>query len=289
MSDVLYDVPGPKAVLRNRILTAVLTLALAGAGYLVWKRLSDRGQWAGELWEPFTHADVWTNLILPGLVNTLKAAAVASVLALVFGAVFGVARLSEHRWIRIPAAVVVELFRAVPLLILIVFLKFGVNGLNIGLRVESFTAVVVGLMLYNGSVLAEIFRAGVSAVPRGQSEAAYGIGLRKTGVMVHVMLPQAVTAMMPAIVAQLVVLLKDTALGFIVAYEDLLYRGVNVFAVNPPVKYIQAMIVIAIIYITINMAIGFLANRLEARSRRSRKSAAAPVTSAPAAPGMSAS
>jgi len=286
MSDVLYDAPGPRAILRNRILTAALAVLLAYGLYLLWNRFSERGQWAGELWEPFTRWKVWSELILPGLFNTLKAALVASVLALLFGAVFGIARLSEHAWIRVPAGAVVEFFRAVPLLILIVFLRFGVSGMGLGIRVDAFTAVVVGLMLYNGSVFAEIIRAGINSLPRGQSEAAYGVGLRKSGVMTHVLLPQAVTAMMPAIVAQLVVLLKDTALGFIVSYEDLLYRGVYVFAVNPPVKYIQAMIVIAVIYVIINMSVSALATWLERRSRRSRRSTAVtakadPVTGVP--------
>ncbi len=280
-SSVLYDTPGPRAVRRNRILTLVLALLLACGAYLLWRRFSERGQWASELWEPFLHWDVWSELILPGLVNTLKAAFTAAVLALVFGAVFGIARLSDHAWVRIPAGVVVEFFRAVPLLILIVFLKFGVSGLGLGIRVDAFTAVVVGLMLYNGSVLAEIVRAGIQALPRGQGEAAFALGLRKGGVMVHVLLPQAVTAMMPAIVAQLVVLLKDTALGFIVSYEDLLYRGVYVFAVNPPVKYIQAMIVIAVIYVAINMSVSALATWLERRTHRARRSAAAPAKADP--------
>jgi glutamate transport system permease protein len=286
---ILYDVPGPRARRRNQALTVVFGLLLAFGAYLLWRQLSDRGQWASELWEPFLHGDAWTNLILPGLVNTLKAAAVASVLALVFGALFGIARLSEHRWLRIVSGTVVEFFRAIPLLILIVFLKFGINGLGLAIRVEPFDAVVIGLMLYNGSVLAEVVRAGIQSVPRGQSEAAYGIGLRKSGVMAYVLLPQAVTAMMPAIVAQLVVLLKDTALGFIVTYEDLLYRGVYVFAVNDPVKYLQAMIVIGAIYVAINLSVSALANALERRSRRSPKTSAPTLGVGPGtqpAPGM---
>jgi len=286
---VLYDVPGPRARRRNLALTVLFGLILAVGAYLLWRQLSNRGQWDSELWKPFLEGDAWTNLILPGLVNTLSAAAVASVLALLFGALFGIARLSEHRWIRIASGTIVELFRAIPLLILIVFLKFGVNSLGLGIRVEAFHAVVIGLMLYNGSVLAEVVRAGIQSIPRGQSEAAYSIGLRKSGVMGYVLLPQAITAMMPAIVAQLVVLLKDTALGFIVTYEDLLYRGVVVFAANNPPKYLQAMIVIGAIYVAINLAVGALANALERRSRRSRKTSAPTLgvgTGTQPAPGM---
>lgn len=217
---VLYDVPGPRARLRNNALTLAFGVVLLLVAYFVWTKFDEKGQWDGKLWQPFLRADTWTELILPGLLNTLAAAAVAAVLALLFGAVFGIARLSDHRWVRIPAAVVVEAFRAVPVLMLIFFAQYG--GSLAGLVVTEFAAVVFGLTVYNGSVLAEIVRAGILAVPRGQAEAGSAIGLRKNQVMRLILLPQAVTAMMPAIVSQLVVLLKDTALGFVVAYADLL-------------------------------------------------------------------
>jgi glutamate transport system permease protein len=134
-------------------------------------------------------------------------------------------------------------------------------------------AVIGGLMLYNGSVLAEVVRAGVLAVPRGQSEAAYALGLRKGGVMRLILLPQAVTAMLPAIVSQLVVLLKDSALGYIVSNEDLLNAGFR-FMKNDYGNTIQAAVVVALIYIALNMTLGRLATWLEGRSRRSRKSSA---------------
>ena len=139
-----------------------------------------------------------------------------------------------------------------------------------GLTVTPFTAVVIGLVLYNGSVLAEIVRAGILSIPRGQAEAALAVGLRRGQVMRMILLPQAVTVMMPAIVAQLVVLLKDTALGFIVSFEDLLNAGARVLPSNFN-NIIPAVIVIAIIYIIINMAVGAIATWLERRSRRSRK------------------
>ncbi|REE99258.1 amino acid ABC transporter permease [Thermomonospora umbrina] len=301
-ANVLFDAPGPRARLRNNIITGVSALLLLGVAWVVYDRLNDRGQWAGKLWDPFTEWQVWDNLILPGLKNTLAAAAVASVLALLFGVVFGLARLSDHWWIRLPAGAVVEFFRAIPLLILIflaffvppaispviadgplgnlqrtlvenVFFVFGVE-INAGnVTVPAFAALVFGLVMYNGSVLAEVVRAGVLAVPRGQSEAAYAIGLRKNAVMRLVLLPQAITAMMPAVVSQMVVLLKDTALGFVIAYEDLLSSGFRIVPANYA-NLIPAAIVISIIYIGINMALSHLANRLERRSRRSRKTSA---------------
>jgi glutamate transport system permease protein len=148
--------------------------------------------------------------------------------------------------------------------------------------VSAFAAVVFGLVMYNGSVLAEVVRAGVNAIPKGQSEAAYSIGMRKNAVLRMVLLPQAITAMMPAIVSQLVVLLKDTALGFIIAFPELLQAGFKQVPPNYHNNLLQAGIVVAIIYIAINMALSAVATWLEGRSRRSRKTAAAPVAAADA-------
>ena len=159
------------------------------------------------------------------LLNTLQAFALAAVLSLMFGAVFAAGRLSDHRWVSRPATAIVEFFRAVPLLVLIFIIYFGLSR-GLGITVSAFTALVAGLMLYNGSVLAEIFRAGVNVAAHGvSSEAAYALGMRKTQVMTNVLLPQALRAMLPTIISQLVVVLKDTALGFLILYPELLYQA----------------------------------------------------------------
>jgi glutamate transport system permease protein len=149
--------------------------------------------------------------------------------------------------------------------------------------VSAFLALVIGLTLYNGSVLAEIFRSGINSIPRGQSEAGYSIGLRRSGVMLRILVPQAITAMMPAVISQLVVLLKDTALGYIIAYNDLLNAGLRVVSGNFG-NIIPSAIVIAVIYIIINIILGLIATWLEKRSRRSRRSTARTVL--PPAMGM---
>ncbi|MFI7531834.1 amino acid ABC transporter permease [Streptosporangium sp. NPDC049376] len=274
-ADVLYDAPGPRARTRNTVLTVLVVVAALLAAYLMVAKLGEKNQLDPALWTPFLRGDVWLNLIVPGLLNTLSAALVASLIAVPFGFVLGIGRLSDHAVIRVPAGVVVEFFRAIPLLIMIFAVMYGGSAV-FGLTVTPFAAVVVGLVLYNGSVLAEIVRAGIQAVPRGQSEAAYAVGLRKGQVMRMILLPQAVTAMMPAIVSQLVVLLKDTALGFIVSFEDLLNAGARVLPSNFN-NLIPSVIVIAIVYIIINLAVGAVATWLERRSRRSRRTTAAPV------------
>ncbi|HEX4813242.1 MAG TPA: amino acid ABC transporter permease [Nonomuraea sp.] len=282
-TSVLFDAPGPRARVRNGLLTALSIVVVAGVLYFVWARFDERGQWEGKIWQPFLQWDTWQFYIIPGLIGTLRAAALAAVLALAFGAIFGLARLSDHAWIRVPAGVVVEVFRAIPLLLLIFFIFYLAPTL-LGGGDYSFMAVVFGLTLYNGSVLAEVVRAGVNSVPKGQSEAAYSVGMRKNQVLRLVLLPQAVTAMMPAIVSQLVVLLKDTALGYIIAYVDLLNTGFKILPARFFGSLIPAAIVIGIIYVLLNMALSFLATWLERRSRRSRKTAAGPVVPPGAGP-----
>jgi glutamate transport system permease protein len=269
---VLYDAPGPRAKTRNMIISAVFVVVLLWIAYLVYSGFDAKGQWAGALWKPFAQWDTWSEFLLPGLGNTLKAAALAIVIALPIGALLGIGRLSEHKWISIPAGVVVEFFRAIPVLLLMVFAAELYAGYtDIGVEIRPLFAAVTGLVLYNGSVLAEVFRAGINALPRGQNEAAKALGLRKTQVMTNVLLPQAVTLMLPAIVSQLVVVLKDTALAgqLTVGYTELIRTSGGItgnFA-----NTIPTLIVIATIYIVLNLLLGLLASKLEQRlSRRNR-------------------
>lgn len=270
---VLFDAPGPRTRARNRTLGLVALAVLAALlGFVVY-RFAATGQFSGRKWEIFLYANVQRTL-LRGLLNTLSAAALASVLALAFGAVFAAARLSDRGWVRSVARGVVELFRAIPLVILIFFFYYGTPEL--GLRFSPFWPVVLGLTLYNGSVLAEIFRAGIAAVPRGQAEAGYAVGLRKTQVLRLILFPQALRAMLPTIVSQLVVLLKDTALGFLITYRELLTEArqlTSAAAFEFPT--IPVALVVTAVYVAMCLALSALAGYLERRARRT------PRTSAP--------
>lgn len=265
MTTALYDAPGPRTrrrILIGSIISGLLLIVLALA---VVQRLSDAGQFREIFWEPFTRASV-QRILWRGLLATLRASGVALVLALVLGLVLAVGRLSQRAWVRQASGVVVEFFRALPLVLLIFFAFLGLPRL--GVDISAFGALVIGLTLYNGSVLAEIFRAGINAVPVGQSEAAYSIGLRRGAVLRLILVPQAVRIMLPAIVSQMVVLLKDSALGFIVAYPELLRSGRRIYTNIGNI--IPTALVIAAIYITINLALTSVATYLERRSRRGR-------------------
>jgi glutamate transport system permease protein len=269
MSSVLYDVPGPRAQARNKafgVLAAFGVIALVGfVAYRFWVT----GQFEVTKWEWLLYENLQLRL-LDALVATLRAFVVGAGLALVFGLLFAVARLSEHAWLRSPAFAIVELFRAIPLVILIFFLYYAAP--QAGLQLGVFWSLVVGLTLYNGSVLAEVFRAGVLSVPRGQREAANALGLRRNQVMRAVLLPQAVRAMLPTIVSQLVVLLKDTALGFLITYQELLFEARYLGSLaefERPI--IPTALVIGTVYITLCIALSSLAGYLERRNRRRRR------------------
>jgi glutamate transport system permease protein len=164
--------------------------------------------------------------------------------------------------------------RAVPVLVMMFLLYYGLPV--IGIRMDNYWVVVISLIAYNGSVLAEVIRAGVLSLPKGQSEAGYAIGLGKSGVMRLILLPQAIRAMMPVIIAQLVVTLKDTALGFIITYEELLFFARFIGSRAPlDSPIIPATIIIAAIYIGLCLILSGVAKYTEKRMRRSPKVRAA--------------
>ncbi|WP_354638499.1 amino acid ABC transporter permease [Kitasatospora camelliae] len=279
MKPSLYDAPGPRARRHNLLWSVLFVVALAVLVWWVVASLSDKNQLEWAKWRPFfTDPRVWTTYLLPGLRNTLLAAALAMVIALPLGALFGIARLSDHRWVRGAAGTVVEFFRAIPVLILMLFANAAyAEFTDISTDVRPLYAVVTGLVLYNGSVLAEIVRAGILALPRGQGDAALAIGMRKNQVMRYVLLPQSVTAMMPAIVSQLVVIVKDTALGgALLGFSELL-ASVRPMSANYGANTIASFTVVAVLFILLNLTLTSFAGWLEARLRRAKRFSGAVV------------
>jgi glutamate transport system permease protein len=219
---VLADALGPRARRRALVASVVSGLALAAVVAVAVGRLSGQGQLTAAKWRPFTDRRVLRFLLL-GLVATLKVAAVAMSLSILVGAVMALGRLARNRPVRWLSGAYVEGFRAVPLLLLIFFSARALPRLGFDLSV--FWYLVLGLVAYNSAVLGEIFRAGILSLERGQTEAALALGLGYWQTMLLVVVPQAVRRMVPAIVSQLVTLLKDTSLGFVLPYEEFLRRS----------------------------------------------------------------
>jgi glutamate transport system permease protein len=288
-TSVLYDAPGPRARRRARIGTVIGALFILAVVGVAGLRLADRGQFEMEKWGPFidpsneSFSSVW-ELIARGLGNTLLAASLAIVLSLVVGVLLGVARMMSGRAVRGPVFVFIQLFRGLPVIITIVLVframrETGVDDFFASLPGgEALWYLVIGLTLYNSVIIAEILRAGVSSLPSGQREAGLAIGMTQWGTMRTVELPQAFRVMLPALISQLVVALKDTSLVAFLAFfgfDELLGRGEQIAQVldNP----IQALFVIGAIFILINYALSRLATYVEKRLSRASGSDAGAI------------
>lgn len=277
---VLYDVPGPHAKRRHTIGAIIAGAAALGVIAVVLIRLNQQGQFASDLWAPLINpgnedfAAVWS-LIGHGFVNTMKAAALAITFSLALGTVIGVARLMLGKWTKLPIVGVIELLRGLPVVISIYFASRVLPDMGVDLSGwpggEGLWFVVIGLTAYNSVILAEILRSGVNALPRGQREAAAAIGLSNLQTMRLVLLPQAVRIMLPALISQLVVILKDTSLAAVLGvYPELLNSAKYIYLNldNP----IQALFVVGTIFVVINWSLSKLAGWVEYRMSHSRRS-----------------
>lgn len=263
-ASVLFDAPGPRARARHRLFTAVGIVIALAILYLVVRKFDETGQLEADKWKPFVTKEAWTQYLLPGVWGTLKAAAISIVLAAVFGLVLGAGRLSPNRAIRWVSSVVVEFFRAVPVLIMMYFL-FNLYAKNNVFSVElnPLMAVVTALTLYNGSVLAELVRSGVYGLPTGQREAGLSIGLTPSQTLRSILLPQALRAMLPALIGQCVVIVKDSALGYGITYFELLNWSKTLGSAYA--NTVPAYLVAAVLFIILNYTLTYLARRVEHR------------------------
>lgn len=285
MSSVLYDQPGPRARRRERLASVAGALLLVALLALAFRYADQRGLFGTDRWDVLydppknqSAEAVWTSLVVRGLGATLRAAVVAAPLALLLGLLLAVWRTTRIGWLRVPAVAVIELFRGLPVLLMMLFALLGFGW-------DAFGSVVFGLTVYNMAIIAEILRAGLASLPRGQAEAAYAVGLTRAQTLRLVLLPQAVRTMLPSLIAQLVVLLKDSSLGFIVGYPELL-KAIQNNAQYFGNRYAIALFLVgAGIYLVVNISLTRLAVWLQRRSTRTSGSAGADPTLAATAAG----
>jgi glutamate transport system permease protein len=261
----LYDAAGPRGRRRIAAGSAAGVVVIGALLALAAARLAGKGAFDTELWLVLTRGDV-QRLLGRGLVATLEAAGIAMVLSIGLGALLAVGRLSRRAFIARPAGAWVQLFRGLPLLLLIFFVFLGLPRL--GLDVPTRWALIIGLTLYNSAVIGEIFRAGILSLPRGQAEAASAIGLGRGQTLRLILLPQAVRRMLPALVSQLVTLLKDTSLGFVIGYTELLRNGRSGVEFLGGRYSIPIYTGIAVVYIAVNASLSSAARLLDRSTRR---------------------
>jgi glutamate transport system permease protein len=268
----LYDVPGPRTRRRHLTGSVLSGLVLAVVVYLGLRQFAAHGQLAADRWAPFLEGPIWSYLLV-GLRGTLQAAAVVAVLGGALGVVLALARLSRLRPVRWAATAFIEAARTVPVLLLIYLMLFGLPAYGINLPV--LWKLVIPLTVANSAVFAEIVRAGVLSLPRGQAEAALSLGMRGLQATRYVVLPQALRNVAPSLITQLVSLIKDTSLGYVVAFTELLYRAQVLSAYNR--LLVQTFLVVALVYLVCNGSLSYLASRLRTRARRRTAAPARPA------------
>ncbi|MEV1131061.1 amino acid ABC transporter permease [Agromyces sp. NPDC049794] len=269
MTSVLFDVPGPKAR-RLSIISSIIAglLILAGLAWIALTLAAPResggitlpGYFDPSRWDIFADDEVWSFILTEGVLGTLRAALTASVLAIILGIILSLLRSSEIAWIRVPTAIVLEFVRGMPVLLMMLFILLVLNT-------GAFWAVVAALTLYNGALIGEALRAGLAALPRGQREAGLSLGMRPMQSKMLVEFPQAFRQMLPIIVAQLVVLLKDTSLGFIVGYTELLRVNMNNLGSFYGNRYLFSLFVVTLVlYLIMNLSLSWFARWLSKRT-----------------------
>jgi glutamate transport system permease protein len=264
-ASVLFDAPGPVARRRSLISSIVgAVLILAGLTWVVLTLAAPKGNLPGYFdpsrWEPLTEPLVWERIITVGVWGTLSAALTASVFAIILGVIFSLLRSAQTSWIRIPTAVVLEFIRGMPVLLMMLFILLV-------LSTGTFWAVVAALSLYNGVLIGEALRAGLASLPRGQREAGLSLGMRPMQSKMLVEFPQAFRQMLPIIIAQLVVLLKDTSLGYIVGYVELLRVTMNQLATFYGNYYLFSFFVVALVlYLIMNLTLSWFARWVARRT-----------------------
>src|SRR5919197_532138 len=208
-------------------------------------------------------------LILQGLVGfgpfiggTLRLAIPAILLGFALGIFVGLARLSSTRWVRAPATVYVEFFRGVPLVMVIFWIWFIIPQL-LRLPIPEYGVALTAFVIFEAAYFGEIVRAGVQSVPRGQVEASTAVGLSGVQTMRHVVLPQALRNMVPALMTQVIVLFKDTSLASIIGYVDLTKAAQIVN--NREIRPFELYLFIAIVYFVFTYSMSRIAARFERR------------------------
>ncbi len=249
MRDALYEAPGPRTRRLTVIGTAISIVVLVGLIAFVIRQFYVTGQLDAKYWSFFTQWTTW-RFLLEGFWGTLKVAFVSAIIAMALGLLLMLGRISHSKPLSFLCHVATDLFRSLPSLLLIYFFFLVIPAY--GVRMPSFWMITIPISLAASGVLAEVFRAGVNAVPKGQTEAAMSIGMMHGQIIRKIVLPQALRIVIPSLVSQLVVVVKDTTVAYVVSYPDLM-QNAKVLISNYD-ALVSTYLVVAVIYILINYA-----------------------------------
>jgi len=261
MRDALYEAPGPKTRRRTVIGTVVSIVALVALLILVVRQFYVTGQLDARYWSFLAEWTTW-RFLLEGFWGTIKVALIAGVIAIALGLLLMLGRISSNKVLSFACHAITDVFRSLPSLLLIYFFFLVVP--TYGIRMPAFWMLTIPVALAASGVLAEVFRAGVNAVPKGQVEAAMSIGLTHGKIVRIIVLPQALRIVIPSLVSQLVVVVKDTTVAYVVSYPDLM-QNARVLISNYD-ALVSMYLVVAVIYILVNYAVNQLSIALARRN-----------------------
>lgn len=263
--DMLYEEPGPKAKLRIRVVTGISLAAIAALAVVVIRQFYITGQLDPKYWSFFARATTWT-FLGKGLLGTLEAAIMAGILAFTAGFLLMLGRISRFRILRGICTALIEFTRGVPTLLFIYFFFLVVP--QFGIQMSALWKISIPVAISACGVVAEVLRSGVNAVPKGQTEAALSLGMRDGSVFLKVVFPQAIRYVIPALIAELVIVVKDTTFAYVVNFPDLM-QNAKVLISNYD-ALLSVYLVVAVIYILINYLLNRLSDTVAARQRRKK-------------------
>lgn len=257
LEDILFGAPNPRTrnLIRGMNAVAVGVLLLLAAGIAL--RFHAAGQLDARYWKFFAWPTTWS-FLAKGLLGTLASAAMAAVIALSLGLVLLAGRLARYRFVRWPAVAAIEFLRGTPTLLLI-YVCFLVLP-SVGIKLSTYWMLTLPIGLSTAAVVAEVYRSGVLAVPRGQTDAARSLGMTEMQVFFAIVFPQALRYIVPALVAQLVIVVKDTTFGYVVTYGELM-QNARVLIANYH-SLVPVYLIVAALYCLVNYAISRASRRL---------------------------
>ena len=264
----LFDAPGPRGRRRIRLVSVVVGAALLGLAAAGTWQLWRAGQLEYPSWRDFLGPSI-VSYLARALGDTLLVTAVGALLSFPLGVALGWLRLSRHRAVRVCVGAWIDAMRAVPMLLLIYFFLLAVP--RWGLTLPPLWMLTLPIVMCVSATTAEVFRSGVRALDRGQREAALALGMGEALTMRLVLAPQALRLMLPTLITQLVTILKNTSLGYVVAYGELMHSArllsSSAQALHRLDVYLPAYLIVALLFVTINWLLGAAARRVEARTR----------------------
>lgn len=266
--DILYEPPGPKTRKRIAVATVISLIALAALLVVIIRQFYITGQLSAKYWSIFTRYTTW-RFLGRGLAGTVKVALMASVVTYAAGLLLMLGRISRSRILRGFSTVLIEITRGIPTLLFIYF--FFLLAPQFGLKLPAFWKITLPVSISAAGVVAEVLRSGVNAVPKGQTEAAVSLGMRSGSVFFKIVFPQGFRYVIPALIAEIVIVLKDTTFAYVVNYADLM-QNAKVLISNYD-ALLSVYLVAAVIYIIIN----YLLNKLSVAIAGRRKVSAVTV------------